>query len=207
MSSSKQLSPKSPITTPASKLTSRKQAATKLQLDKSCRFSLKFENPTEPAEVNKLLVPLLKPRDVKQVVRKSTRLYHLIFKTVETAKEFRENSADKCTSPGNKCMVRWFGLPVKEVEIRRLHKSVTDDQIKASLSSFGRIVSIEQWEDPSLDEGMVNKRVVFEMESMMPKEILIDHTPGTVIYSKPLNPAAKRAERLSAIVEESMAEN
>jgi len=129
------------------------------------------------------------------------KLYHLIFKTVEAAKEFRENSADVCTLPDNKCMVRWFGLPVKEVEIRRLRKSVTDDQIKASLAKFGRIVSIEQWVDSTLDEGMVNKRVVFELETMMPKEVLIDQIPGTVIYSKPLNPAAKRADKLAAITE------
>jgi len=134
------------------------------------------------------------------------KLYHLIFKTVEAAKEFRENSADVCTLPDNKCMVRWFGLPVKEVEIRRLRKSVTDDQIKASLAKFGRIVSIEQWVDSTLDEGMVNKRVVFELETMMPKEVLIDQIHGTVIYSKPLNPAAKRADKLAAITEEAMAE-
>jgi len=185
--SSSRASYSSAVTSPRSALSvSKKSAVVKALIDKSCKFSLRFELATEPSVVNQLLVPLLKVRDVKQVVRKSLRHYHLIFKTVDAAKEFRENSADRCQLPANRCAVRWFGLPVKEVEIRRLHNAVSDEQIRKSLARFGRVISIDEWRDEDLEEHLVNKKVVFELESLMPSNITIDQTPGTVIYSKPL---------------------
>jgi len=191
------------VTSPRSALSvSKKSAAVKALIDKSCKFSLRFEHATEPSVVNQLLVPLLKVRDVKQVVRKSLRHYHLIFKTVDAAKEFRENSADRCQLPANRCAVRWFGLPVKEVEIRRLQKGVSDEQIRKSLARFGRVISIDEWRDEDLEEHLVNKKVVFELESLMPSNITIDHTPGTVIYSKPLlRSPSKRSVRPPMVVE------
>jgi len=190
--SSSVTSPRSALS--VSKMASKKSAVVKALIDKSCRFSLRFEQPTEPSQVNQLLVPLLKVREVKQVVRKSLRHYHLIFKTVEAAKEFRENSAEQCQLPENRCAVRWFGLPVKEVEIRRLHNSVSDDQIRKSLARYGRVISIEEWRDDELEAHLVHKKVVFELESLMPSNITIDHTPGTVIYSKPLRSSIKKSE-------------
>jgi len=176
-----------------SKVALKKSAAVKALIDKSCKFSIRFEHATEPAYVNQLLVPLLKVRDVKQVVRKSLRNYHLIFKTVDAAKDFRENSADKCgdVSIENRCAVRWYGLPVKEIEIRRLHKAVSDDQIRKSLARYGRVISIEEWRDEDLEEHLTHKKVVFELESLMPTNIIIDQTPGTVIYSKPMRSTTK----------------